>query len=166
MPPSTPGFGQPPQPYAQPASQPGYTQPAPQPGYAQPAPQPGYAPPHTQPSGQGGYAQSPVQPGYAQSPVQPGYAQQPYQPTPKQPKPRKPKLGLWALIFGVIGVIGGIIFGWTLPFALAAFIMGLIARKREAPATGKALAAVITGAVGILLSIGWFTYSLIVVLGG
>jgi len=97
--------------------------------------------------------------GYPQTAALPG--SYPGYPVP-QPKPRAPKLGLWSAILGAVGVVGGIVFGWTLPFAVAAVIMGAVARKKEAPKTGPAIAGIITGLVGIVLSAGWFVYSIIV----
>jgi hypothetical protein len=60
-------------------------------------------------------------------------------------------------------VIGGVIFGWTLPLSIAAVILGFRARKREADTPGRSLAAIVTGLVGVLLSLGWLAYSIITI---
>lgn len=58
-------------------------------------------------------------------------------------------------------MIGGIFFGWTLPFSIAAIVLGFLARPREPRARGVALSTIVTGAVGVLLSLGWLTYSIL-----
>ncbi|MCP2030053.1 hypothetical protein L1277_000117 [Okibacterium sp. HSC-33S16] len=166
--------------WAQPAGATGYpAASAPQPAFESPAPaypsgqgapqpfayqgQPSYA-------GQPGY---PVQPGY---PAQPGYpgqvgyggtAGQPYPAypgtVPALKAPSTPKQGLVGLILGIVGVIGGVIFGWTLPLSIAAVILGFRARKRELTTPGRSLAAIVTGIVGVLLSLGWLAYSVITI---
>lgn len=66
-----------------------------------------------------------------------------------------------ALVLGVIGVIGGIFFGWTLPLSVVAIVLGFLARSKEPHARGTALAAIVTGFVGLVLSVGWLAYSIL-----
>jgi hypothetical protein len=121
-----------------------YPQPgAPASGYPQPGPQPGYP-----------------QPGYAQpAPVQP-YAVPTAEKPAKLSKPAS-RRATTGLVLGVIGVIGGIFFGWTLLFSIVAIVLGVLARSREPHARGIALGAIVTGVVGVLLSIGWLAYSIL-----
>ncbi|PWC07033.1 hypothetical protein DF223_08680 [Mycetocola zhujimingii] len=116
-----------------------------------PAPQ-GYPAPTAPYPGQQGYAGAP------------GYSGQPQYPSaPKPAAPPKPRTGLIGLILGIIGVLGGIIFGWTLPLSIAAIVLGIIARKKEVDTPGRSLAAIVTGVVGLLLSLGWLAYSVITI---
>jgi hypothetical protein len=109
-------------------------------------------------------AQQYSQPGY-QAPGYPAYPQDQQYPTvtEKRAKPKKPTATLanTGLALGVIGVLGGIFFGWTLLLSLAAVVLGVLARSREPHARGVALSAIVTGIVGVVLSLGWLTYSVI-----
>jgi hypothetical protein len=94
----------------------------------------------------------------------PGYPTSPQaQQYPAPVKPAKPaaKLANTGLVLGVIGMIGGIFFGWTLLFSIASIVFGFLARPREPHARGVALSAIVTGFVGVLLSLGWLTYSIL-----
>jgi Domain of unknown function (DUF4190) len=125
------GFGQPQGP-GQPG---GYPQ---QPGY----PQQGY--PQGYP--QQGYPQGYPQQGYPQGPGGYGYGQ-----------PARNGFGVAALVLGIIAIVtcwtfvGGIVFG------ILALIFGILgrgrARRGEASNGGVALAGIITGAVGLILSV-------------
>ncbi|MET9465874.1 DUF4190 domain-containing protein [Streptomyces sp. NPDC006544] len=142
--------GQPPasSPASAPAPQPG---PPPAYGYpAQPAPD-GYGYPAPQaPAGYGYPAQPPApQAGYAGYPAYPGYQGLPGYPY----APKSNGFGVTALVLGIIAVIscyGGILFG------IPAVIFGVLgrgkAKRGEADNDGMALAGVITGAVGIVVS--------------
>jgi hypothetical protein len=81
----------------------------------------------------------------------------------KPTKPTKPaaKLSITGLVLGVLGVVGGIFFGWTLLLSIAAIVLGLLGRSKEPHARGVALGAIVTGSVGVLLSLGWLTYSIL-----
>jgi hypothetical protein len=78
-------------------------------------------------------------------------------------KPAKPasRLATTGIVLGVLGVIGGIFFGWTLPLSVVAIVIGFVARSREPHARGIALGAIITGFVGLALSLGWLAYSIL-----
>ena len=134
-PPSSPGFG----------SQPGYGQPPAQPGYGQQGQQTQVLP---APYGQPGFPAA-------------GYGQ-PYG-VPAGAEPARPaaRLAKTALVLGVIGVLGGIFFGWTVLLSIAAIVLGFLARSREQHAAGIALSAILTGFVGLVLSAGWLVYSIV-----
>lgn len=78
------------------------------------------------------------------------------------PKPHKSRTGLIALIFGILGVVGGVFFGWALPLAIVGIILGFKARSKPDDDRAFALWAIITGFAGTLFSLGWFAYSIIV----
>lgn len=61
----------------------------------------------------------------------------------------------------MIGVVGGIFFGWTVLLSVAAIVLGFLARSRESHAPGVALSAIVTGFVGLILSAGWLVYSIV-----
>lgn len=115
------------------------------------APQDPFATPGDQPPGQqpGGYGQQPGQyppPGYGQPYGQQGGPQ----------GPQKNGLGIAALVLGILSLfswfflIGGL-------FGLIAIILGIIAlgrvKRGEANNKGMSLAGIVTGALGLLLTV-------------
>ncbi|MGW1772584.1 DUF4190 domain-containing protein [Streptomyces sp. NPDC002104] len=147
-----------------------------------PAPQPGQAPAYGYPAqpdpagygypSQPGAPQDPYgaghpapQPAYGGQPVHPGY--QGYPGYPVYP-PRSNGFGITALVLGIIAVVScylGLLFG------VPAVIFGVLARGKakrgEADNGGMALAGIITGAVGIVISLVWIAFFIVVVvLGG
>ncbi|CAM5596077.1 hypothetical protein SAVIM338S_05317 [Streptomyces avidinii] len=131
--------------------------PAPQPGqppaYGYPAqPEPGgYGYPAPPAAAGYGYPAQPAapQPGYPGYPAYPGYQGHPGYPY----APKSNGFGITALVLGIIAVIscyGGILFG------IPAVIFGVLgrgkAKRGEADNDGMALAGIITGAVGIVVS--------------
>ncbi|MET0844320.1 MAG: DUF4190 domain-containing protein [Mycetocola sp.] len=141
-------------------------------GFAPPS-SPSFGAPAGAAAGYGAYPQAPPAQQYRQpaddaSGYQtPGYPTDPpaqqYPAPVKPPRSAKPsaKFSNTGLALGVIGVIGGIFFGWTLLLSIAAIVLGSLARPREPHARGVALSAIVTGAVGVLLSLGWLTYSIL-----
>ncbi|MFE4636932.1 DUF4190 domain-containing protein [Streptomyces sp. NPDC056773] len=139
-----------PQPGQAPGGTPAYGYPAhPDPaGYGYPsqpgAPQDPYG---GYPGQQSAYGTQPVQPGY---PAHPGYQGYPgYAPYP----PKSNGFGITALVLGILAVVTcylGLLFG------IPAVIFGVLgrgkAKRGEADNEGMALAGIITGAVGILIS--------------
>jgi hypothetical protein len=53
------------------------------------------------------------------------------------------------------------VFGWTLPLSVVAIVLGFLARSKEPDARGVALGAIVTGFVGMMLSLGWLAYSIL-----
>lgn len=115
----------------------------------------GTPPPGSQPGGAPGYGapgQPPGQPGYGAPPTG-GYGA----PPPGSGAAPRNGLGIAALVLGLLAlftswtVIGGILFG------LLAIILGIVGRGRakrgEANNGGMALAGVILGALGLLISV-------------
>lgn len=149
-PPSSPGFGPQGSPVAPtpPAQRGPYGQSPQHQQYPQPQPQYGQ-----QANGQSAY------PGAGATHQQPYPSAAPVPAsTPARPASR---LGTTGVVLGGVGVLGGIIFGWTLPLSIVAIVLGFIARSREPHARGVALAAIVTGIIGLLLSAGWLAYSII-----
>jgi len=173
--PSDPNAPQPQDPYAQP-QQPTSGQPYGQPTSGQPA----YGQPTSgQPYGQPQYGQPSYQD--AQQPYgQPQYqdAQQPYQDPYGQPMPGQPygaapgypggayatpgqgqnnTFGLISMIVGIISI--PLVCCWILgvPASIAAIILGIVGRQKasngEASNGGQALAGLICGGVGLLISV-------------
>ncbi len=121
----------------------------------------GFAPPSSPGFGPGaGY-----QPDHGQPPVTPtGYAQSYGMPPLTAPVAAAAPASGFAttgLVLGIIGVVGGIFFGWTILLSVAALVLGFIARTREPHAAGRALAAIVTGFLGVFLSVGWLVYSIV-----
>lgn len=117
------------------------------------APQDPFATPGDQPPGQqpGGYEQQPTgygQPG--QSPP-PGYGQ-----LGGPQVPQKNGLGIAALVLGILSLVSWFLFIGGL-FGLIAIILGVIAlgrvKRGEANNKGMAIAGIVTGAIGLLLTI-------------
>lgn len=69
-----------------------------------------------------------------------------------------------AFILGLIGVVGGIVFGWTLPLSILAVILAARGLSRD-PASARARTARTLGLIGILLSALWMVYSIIRIFG-
>ncbi|MGJ0203087.1 DUF4190 domain-containing protein [Leucobacter sp. gxy201] len=143
-----------PQPPAAPAAPPAPQYQAPQP----PAPQAPQAPaaPQMPAPAFAGAPQAPGGPGSPGAPGGPGAPRPPYGPAPAASK----GLAITALILGIVGVVGGLIFGW-LPFVggiitilvgAAAVVLGFIAlNKRQSK--GMSLTGLIMGGVAVLIGI-------------
>lgn len=147
---------------------------APDPGgwYVPPPPGPGGSP---APSGQPEYSQPPYgQPGYNQPPYgQPGYGQPGYGPQPYGPPagwgyagpPRNDRQAVTSLVLGILSTT--LCIGWIgAIMAIAALITGFSARNRITRSNGTltgaglALAGMICGAVGFVLSVGFTVWLL------
>lgn len=105
------------------------------------------------------------QPQYGEQPQyggQPQYGQQPYGSQPGYGGPKKNGLGIAALVVGIlallssVSIIGGILFG------LAAIVLGFLGRAKakrgEADNGGMALAGIILGAIGLVLSLAFIAF--------
>ncbi|MBT2471121.1 DUF4190 domain-containing protein [Streptomyces sp. ISL-66] len=160
----TPVSGQPPT--SSPASAPTPApQPGPPPAYGYPAqPDPGgYGYPAAPASAGYGYPAQPAAPqaGYAGYPAYPGYQGHPGYPY----APKSNGFGITALVLGIIAVVscyGGIVFG------IPAVIFGVLgrgkAKRGEADNDGMALAGIITGAVGIVVSCLFIAFAVFAVM--
>ncbi len=102
-------------------------------------------------------------------PPQPYGAQQGYPGQQYAPAPPK-GLSITSLITGIVGVVA---IGWFVPASIAAIITGTMAKKREPYARGFWLTGIITGWVGVGLTVFvvgltiFFTVILpLIVLGG
>jgi hypothetical protein len=135
-----------------PSAQPGYGQQQPyggdQPGYGQQQPYGGDQPGYGQQQPYGG-----AQPGYGQQ--QPyGGGQQGYG---QSAGPARNGLGVAALVLGILAVVTSITVVGGVVLGIAALVLGIVGRKRatrgEATNGGVALAGIITGVIGALLSI-------------
>ncbi|MGO2660085.1 hypothetical protein [Mycetocola reblochoni] len=67
-----------------------------------------------------------------------------------------------ALRLGIVSTVGGVLCGWTLPLAVLAIVLGVVAAVRGQGHTGNAIGGVVFGAIGLLLSVGWMVHSLVV----
>lgn len=152
--PSAPQF-QAPQPPQAPQAPQGAPQPPQAPAYQPPAPQAPQAPaaPAAPQMPAPAYAGGPQAPGM---PGGPGAPRPPYSPAPTASK----GLAITALILGIVGVVGGLIFGW-LPFVggvitilvgAAAIVLGFIALKKR-QSKGMSLTGLIMGGVAVLIGI-------------
>ncbi len=132
----------------------------PDPGYGQPPTYPQQPPYGQQPYGQPGYGQQPYgQPGYGQ----PQYGQPQYgQPAYGQPQYGQPARNNGKAIAALWTGIGSIVLSFCcLGFAgIVAIVLGVKARSEirasggQQEGDGMALAGIITGAIGIVLSVG------------
>jgi hypothetical protein len=135
-----------------PSAQPGYGQQQPyggaQPGYGQQQPYGGAQPGYGQQQPYGG-----AQPGYGQRQSYGGGEQGYGQP----PGPARNGLGVAALVLGVLAVVTSITVVGGVVLGIAALVLGIIGRQRatrgDATNGGVALAGIITGVIGALLSI-------------
>jgi hypothetical protein len=97
------------------------------------------------------YAQAaPLPPTYAQAGYQPVY-QAGYYGAPQPPK----GLSIASMILGIVGAFFSLFYGFGLFPAIAAVITGHIARRRQPHAKGFWLAGLITGYVGLGISLLW-----------
>lgn len=138
----------------------GYEQSYSQQGYPQQDPGAGYgAPPGGQAYGQG-------EPGYGQQGYgAPAYGGAPGYADPDYGRPKRNGMGIAALVLGILALLtcitifGGIIFG------LLAIVFGFLgrglAKRGEATNGGMALAGLITGLLGLLISAGLFIAGLL-----
>lgn len=154
-------------PYGQPA---GGTPPPP-PGGATPPPTPDYGQPPAspQPPPAPGYGQQPYgQPAYGQQPYgQPAYGASPYGGYAYPTGPTGPKtegMATASLVCGIVALPTMFCWiGWLL--GIVAIVLGFIARGRinksdgQLTGSGMALGGIITGAVALVLSIGFIVFA-------
>jgi hypothetical protein len=116
---------------------------------------PAYTPPSEQstPSyGAPSYQQAPPANPYAQAPNGSAPYGQPYSPVASAPK----TLSLIGMIAGIVGIVISLFSGgFGLIFSIGAVVLGFLGKKREPAAKGFWLTAIITGFVGILISVIW-----------
>lgn len=92
----------------------------------------------------------PEAPGTPPPVAPPTYAAPPAYAPAGGPAPSK-TLSLIGMIAGIVGVVA---IGWFLPASIAALVLGYIGKKREGlPAKGFWLTAIITGWVGVALTV-------------
>ena len=118
-------------------------------------PNPGGSPPPPPPPA--GYPPQPPQwgappPGYGQQP----WAQSPYGGTPYgQRPPKKNGIGVAALVLGVLSILGGFFVAGAV-LGIVAIILGVVGMQRanrgEADNKGMAVAGLITGIIGVIIS--------------
>ncbi|MFK4069170.1 DUF4190 domain-containing protein [Streptomyces sp. NPDC029674] len=161
VPPSPPPFSSPSPPPpaggAQPFAAPG--EPVPPPplspdGPGQPQPQPPYGYPGY---GGSGYAGQQGYPGYAGYPGYPGGQGAPGYGWPAMPMAPANGMGVAGLVLGIIATVGFCLWPLAIVLGILAVIFGSLgrgkARRGEATNGGQALAGIICGAVGIVLSV-------------
>ncbi len=72
-------------------------------------------------------------------------------------------LSLVGMILGIVGAFFSLFGGWGFLFSIAAVVLGFIGRGREGqPARGFWLTALITGFVGIAISVIWLIVYIII----
>lgn len=128
--------------------------------YGYPAPPPQYGYPAAQaPQAQYGYPAA--QPQYGDYPGYPGYAQAGW----GGPQPAN-GMGIASLVLGIIAVAGFCLYGLGIILGVLALIFGILGRGRanrgEANNGGVALAGIILGSVGIVVSaafLGFFVWA-------
>ena len=119
-----------------------------------PSAPPAYTPPaESTPSyGAPSYQQAPPANPYAQAPNGAAPYGQPYSPVAAAPK----TLSLIGMIAGIVGVVISLFSGgFGLIFSIGAVVLGFLGKKRELAAKGFWLTAIITGFVGIGISVIW-----------
>lgn len=129
-----------------------------------PSAPPAYTPPaESTPSyGAPSYQQAPPANPYAQAPNGAAPYGQPYSPVAAAPK----TLSLIGMIAGIVGIVISLFgFGFGLIFSIGAVVLGFLGKKREPAAKGFWLTAIITGFVGIALSIIFGIVLLFIIIG-
>jgi hypothetical protein len=90
----------------------------------------------------------------AATPPPPAYAPPAYTPPAYAPGVGVAPPKTLSLIGMIVGIIGVVAFGWFVPASIAALVLGYMGKKREgAPAKGFWLTAIITGWVGVALTV-------------
>lgn len=72
-----------------------------------------------------------------------------YTPEPEQ----KQTLSIVSLVLGIVGLLFSCCCCAGVPFDIAAIVVGILAKKKNVPGQGMALAGIILGAVGIVIYI-------------
>lgn len=73
----------------------------------------------------------------------------PYSPQPEEKK----TLSIVSLVLGIVGLLFSCCCCLGVPFDIAAIVTGILAKKKNIPGQGMALAGIILGAVGIVIYI-------------
>ena len=68
------------------------------------------------------------------------------------------RLSIGSILFGILGVTGGVLGVFGLPFAIVAVVLALTARLTERRAGGLWRAGLFSGVAGLLLGAGWLYY--------
>jgi hypothetical protein len=100
-----------------------------------------------------------------QAPSQGGYAPYQQSQTPAAAARTGTSRSTWSLITGVVGLVVSVFVGWGFPLSIVAIVLGFGARRREPQGRGRALTGLVTGFVGLACSVGWFVYSVVVIIG-
>lgn len=68
------------------------------------------------------------------------------------------RLSIASVVLGMLGLIGGVLGVFGLPFAFSAVVLALTARVAERRAGALWLGGLLSGAAGLLLGAGWLYY--------
>ncbi|MGI9027841.1 MAG: zinc-ribbon domain-containing protein [Candidatus Saccharimonadales bacterium] len=81
-------------------------------------------------------------------------------PPPAYAVPKQPRSGfsVTSLILGIVSILSFIIWFISIPFAIAAIVFGFIGKPKGSP--GMALAGIIMGIIGIILSVAFVIWAL------
>lgn len=110
-------------------------------------PQQGEQSQNEQPYGQQYYGQQP----YGQEP----YGQPPYNNQFNNKPEKKNGLGITSMILGIVGLVLGCCgcYYLSIPLGIASIILGIISMRKKETTRGFAIAGIITGSIGIVLTL-------------
>lgn len=88
--------------------------------------------------------------------------------TPYGVGPAKPQttLSLLSMIFGIVGLALSCCYGGGGLFAAAGVVLGHIARRKREPAQGMSLTGLVTGYIGVSISLGWLIFAIVIMVIG
>jgi len=67
--------------------------------------------------------------------------------------PVKSMLALWSMILGIVSIVLALVFFISIPAAIVAIILGIVALSKHRPGKGKSLTGIITGGVALFVVI-------------
>lgn len=71
-------------------------------------------------------------------------------------------LSIISLITGILGILISIFGGFGFLLSIAAIVLGFVGRKKEVAAKGLWMTGIITGFVGIAMSIAWLIFYILI----
>ncbi len=105
---------------------------------------------------------SPPPPPHGVQPPAP-YGSQPLAPYGTVPARPSTTLSLLSMIFGIVGLALSCCYGGGGLFAAAGVVLGHIARRKREPAQGMSLTGLITGYIGVSISLAWLIFAIVMV---
>jgi hypothetical protein len=93
-------------------------------------------------------------------------AQQNFMPNPTPQQQKSSALPIWALILSILGIVTGIVVFLSIPLALVALILGIVALKKRATRKGMSIASIVISAFTLVVIVPIMLFITLVAFNG